>query len=237
MAPRLALTFNGGYTLDSTLNEELITSGFVMNRTRREALNAAPGLVYNLTERATLQLGYGYSQVNYQSPQYIDYSAQTINLGLKYLLKNAKTTVTATILGRYTDYPSIGNSYRNIGSYVGLEHKFAEDWSLALAGGFNYNWFTSQTAVVSFGNFNTFIGLRQAKLETFSVSPYLNISATRSWIKTKLTFGYTVDQSPSASGTINQFHSGYAGVTYNFTERLTGGLRGNLYYSTSTNPG
>ena len=237
VAPRLSLSFTGGYTLDSNLNEELLASGFVMNRSRRQAFQAAPGLEFNLTERALLRLGYAFNKVNYQDPSYVDYSQQSVNLGLNYLLKNTKTTITGTILGRYIDYPSIGNIYRNLGTYIGLDHKFSEDWSLALSGGLNYNWFTSQTAVLDFGNFVTFIRLRQVKLETFTVSPYFNISASRRWTKTNLTFGYSVDQSPSGSGTINQFHSGYAGITRDFTERLTGGLRGSLYYSLSDSPG
>jgi hypothetical protein len=175
--------------------------------------------------------------VNYQSPQYIDYTQQTVNLGLNYLLKNAKTTVSGVLLFRFINYPSIDNSYRNMGTYVGLEHKFTEDWSLSAFAGLNYNWLTSQTAVESFGSISTFILLNQAKLQTFTVTPYFNISATRRWPKANFTFGYTLDQSPSGSGTINQFHNGYAGITYKLTERLTGGLRGNLYYSISTSPG
>jgi hypothetical protein len=237
IAPRLALTFNGGYILDSTLNEELITSGFVMNRTRRQAFNAAPGLAFNLTERASLQVGYGFNAADYQDPRYNDYYTHRINLGLNYLLKNAKTTLTGTVAANYTNYPSIGNSYRSLSTYLGLNHNFNEDWRLAFSGGLNYNWYTSQTAVVAFGNFVSFVGLRQAKLETFTVSPYLNIAATRHWTKTDLNFGYSVNQSPSASGTVNQFHSGNAGVTYRFSERLRGGVGGSLYYSTSSSPG
>jgi hypothetical protein len=35
---------------------------------------------------------------------------------------------------------------------------------------------------------------------------------------------------------VNQFHSGYASLSRNFTERLRGALRGSLYYSLSSNP-
>jgi hypothetical protein len=237
VAPRLALTLRGSYILDSTLFEELATSGFVMNRSRRQAFNAAPGLTFNLTERAALQVGYDFTRVNYQSPQYVDYSQQIANLGLNYLLKNAKTTLSGALLFRLIDYPSIDNFYRNLGSYVGLDHKFTEDWSVSAFAGLNYNWLTSQTAVLSFGNLAAFVQLRQVKLETFTVTPYFNIAGTHRWPKTNFTFGYKLDQSPSGSGTINQFHNGYTGITYNFTERLTGGLRGNLYYGTSTSPG
>jgi hypothetical protein len=237
LTPRFNLTFTGGYTMDTTMTEELTSSGFVMNNSRRQALDAAPGLSFALTERASLQVGYAYNRVIYQNPSYTDYFTHSVNLGLNYLLKNAKTTLTGTLVGGYTNYPSIGNSLRNFGTYVGLKHKFSEDWSLAASGGVNYNWFSSQTAVLAFGNFVTFVGLRQVRLQTFTISPYVNIAATRRWIKTNLTFGYSINQSPSASGTINEFHSGSAGITHDFTKRLTGGLKGSVYYSTSSSPG
>jgi hypothetical protein len=238
VTPRLAVTFTGGYTLDSTKNQELITSGFIMNNSRRQGLQAAPGLSYNLTERASLQMGYAYNQTTYQqSGTYNNYFTHTVNLGLNYLLKNAKTTLTGTIVGNYTNYPSIGNSYRNLGTYLGFKHNFSEEWSLSVQGGANYNWYTSQTAVLAFGNFVSFVGLRQTQLKTFTVSPYWNIAANRRWTKANLTFAYSVNQSPSASGTVNQFHNGSAGFSYTFTERLTGGLGGNVYYSTSSSPG
>jgi len=237
VAPRLGLTFSGGYTLDSTLQEELLASGFIMDRTRRQAFQAAPGVEYSLTERAVLRWGYGFKRVTYQSPRFNDYFIHRTNIGLNYRLKNARTTVTATILGRYMEYPSIGNFYRNLGTYAGLEHKFSEDWSLALSAGANFNWFSSRTAVLDFSFFPDFIQVRQARENTFTVSPFFQIAASRGWPKTKLTFGYTVDQSPTGSGAISQFHSGFAGVNYNFTERFKGGLRGSLYYSHYTSPG
>lgn len=237
VAPRLGVTFTGGYTLDSTLDEELLASGFIMNRTRRQALNAAPGLEFALTERAFLQWGYGFNRVTYQDPQYNDYSTHRTNVSLNYLLKNAKTTLTATVLGRYTEYPSIGNFYRNIGTYAGLEHKFSEDWSLALSAGVNFNWFSSQTAVLDFAFFPDFIQVRQAQEDTFTVSPFFQVETSHRWPRTNLTFGYSIDQSPSGEGTIRQFHRGHAGISHDLTERLQAGLGGSLYYSTSTSPG
>lgn len=233
VAPRLAFTFGGGYIVDNTLAEELITSGFVMTQTRRESLQAAPGLAFNLTERALLKMGYAYNQVEYQSPRYNDYSQHTVNLGLNYLLKNEKTTLSSIVLGRWTGYPAIDNFYRNIGTYGGLEHRFAEDWTLSGFAGLNYNWFTSQAFVFTLGNSSFAIPTRQ-KQETFTISPFFNIEGKRRWTKNDLVFGYKVDQSPSAGGAVYQYHNAYGGVGANFSERLRGSLRGNLYYSNST---
>ncbi len=237
VAPRLALSLAGGYTLDSTLQEELQESGFLMNRSRRQAMQVNPGFDFSLTERALLRWGYGFNRVTYQDPEYNDYSSHRVNLGLNYLLKNAKTTLTTTFLGRYTEYPEIGNFYRNLGAYAGLEHKFSEDWSLSLSGGANFNWYTSRTAVLDFAFSPDFILVRQTPEDSFTVSPFFSVAANRRWPRSNLTFGYTVDQSPSGSGSMSQFHSGYAGMNYSFTERLRGGLRGSMYYSSYSSPG
>jgi uncharacterized protein (PEP-CTERM system associated) len=74
VTPRLAFSVDGGFSLDTTLYEELTASGFLMNRSRRQSLRAAPGLDFNLTERALLKLGYAFNQTNYQDPQFTDYS-------------------------------------------------------------------------------------------------------------------------------------------------------------------
>jgi len=236
VAPRLALTFDGGYTLDTTLYEELTASGYIMNRSRREALRAAPGLAFNLTERAIFKAGYAFYLTDYQDPRFTDYTQHVGNLQLNYLLKNAKTTVSAMILGRAVSYPAIHNFYHNLGTYAGLEHKFTEDWSLSLFGGLNCNWFTSQTKVLDFEAF-PFIRVRQKKQETFSLTPFFNIEGKRKWEKAGLAFGYRLDQSPSAGGTILEYHNAYARLNYQATERFSLGLGGSLYYSTATSPG
>ncbi len=237
VAPRLGVTFTGGYTLDSTLDEELLASGFIMDRTRRQALDAAPGLEFYLTERAILQANYGFNQVTYQEPEFTDYTQHRINGQLNYLLKNAKTTLSGVVLLRFIDYPSIENSYRNLGTYAGLEHKFTEEWSVSLFAGLNYNWFSSQTALLDVGFLPDLLQVRQATEETFTISPFFNIGGTRRWEKASLSFGYSLDQSASGGGTINEYHRAYAGYSYNFTEKLNGGLRGSFYYSTASSPG
>jgi hypothetical protein len=236
VTPRLAFSVDGGFSLDTTLYEELTASGFLMNRSRRQSLRAAPGLAFNLTERALLKLGYAFTQTTYQEPQFNDYSQHTVNLQLNYLLKNAKTTVAAIILGRAVNYPTIDNYYRNLGTYAGLEHKFTEDWSVSLFGGLNYNRFISQTAVLSFGTFPV-VRVRQQKRETFSLTPYFNIEGQRKWEKAGLAFGYKLDQSASGGGTVLEYHNAYARVNYQATERFGAGMGGSLYYSTGSSPG
>jgi hypothetical protein len=235
IAPRLALSFSGGYTLDATLREELIESGFVMNRTRRQAIRANPGIIYDLSPRASLALNYTYGLVTYHDPQYSPYFRHQVKSDLRYLLRNAKTTLLGTVLGRYVDYYTIGNLYRNLGTYAGLEHRFSEEWIFNFAGGLNYNWFSTQTAVFGTVFDPTFVQIPlQTTQKTFNVSPFFSIATTRRWPKTELNVGYSLDQSPSSSGLIRQFHRINAGISHRFHERLRAGFQTDIYYGLST---
>jgi hypothetical protein len=91
--------------------------------------------------------------------------------------------------------------------------------------------------VLDFGFFPNVFQVRQQKEETFTISPFFNIEGRRRWERSSLNFGYSLDQSASGGGSINEYHRAYAGFLYNFTERLTGGLRGSFYYSVASSPG
>ncbi len=235
VAPRLALTFDGQYTRDSTLRTELEESGFVMNRSLREAIRARPGIVYNLTPRSSLALSYGYYGVTYQDYQYSPYFQHEVWSTFRYLLGNHKSTLLGTVTGRYTDYYTIGNLYRTMGTYAGLEHKFSEEWILKVSGGLNYNWYATQTIVIGTLFDPTFIQVSLGETErTFNVSPYFDIAATRHWPKMDLTVYYSLDQTPSSAGVIRQFHRVHAEITRKFLERLTAGFQANSYYGLST---
>ncbi|MDD3579937.1 MAG: hypothetical protein PHW74_02820 [Desulfobacca sp.] len=232
--PRLSLTFNGSYIVDSTLQEELTASGLIMTRTPREFIRATPGLAYNLTERAVLTWDYGYDQVNYQDPDFTDYYQHRTSLGLNYLMKNEKTTLRGNILGRMTKYPDIDNDYRILGTYAGVEHMFSENWSVSLMGGLNFAWYNFQTAVLDFSDFPFLVFVRQQEEKTFEVSPYFSLSTTRRWTNTSLDLGYSRDQSASAGGTVFEANRAYVALSHAYSEKLRGVLRGHLYLSEST---
>ena len=79
-APRWNLTLNTAYISDSTLTEELLTSGLIMTRTPRQSIQAAPGVTYALTERLAATVNYNFYKVNYQSPQFQNYTTQQVGL-------------------------------------------------------------------------------------------------------------------------------------------------------------
>jgi hypothetical protein len=233
--PRLALTFDGQYTRDETLREELEESGSILSRSARQAIRARPGFIYDLTPRASLGLYYGYRGVTYQEEVYSPYYEHEIGSNLRYILGNQKTTLLGTVRGRYTDYYTIGNSYRLLGTYAGVEHKFSEEWILRVSGGLNYNWYSTQTAVIGTVFDPTFIQVPLGRTEkTSNITPYFDIGATRRWPKTQLTAYYSLDQSPSSSGETRQFHRVNAEITRKFWERLSAGFGVSSYYGSST---
>lgn len=232
--PRLSLTFNGSYIVDSSLQEELTESGLIMTRTPRQSIRVTPGLAYNLTERAMLSWNYAYYEVNYDDPDLVEYYRHSTSLSLNYLLKNEKTTLISNIVGRITEYPDIDNQTRILGTYAGVAHKFSENWDVSLIGGLNYTWYTYQTAVLDFTNFPFLVFVRQKEKKTFDVSPYVALSTTRRWTNTTLNMGYNRDQSSSYGGTNFERNSAYMRLIYKYSEKLSGSLGTSFYFSESS---
>ncbi len=230
-APRLSLTLNSAYIVDSSLQQEFITSGVIMTRTPRQSILLGPGLTYALTERLSASMGYSFSRVNYTDPQFRDYSTQLVNLRFNYLMKNEKTTLSSVISGTLTQYP--GNDlYRSLGTYLGVSHKFSPKWEASLLAGANFSFQSFATQVQDFSSYPFFILVKTQRQTQTGVSPYIDLSLTRRWTQLALTGGYSRNQSPSAYGGIFDYNGVYLTCSYDFSEKLTGSLR--FDYSLST---
>lgn len=227
--PRLSLSFSGSYTLDTTLQEELTASGFIITRSPRQSFFLSPGLGYQLTERDTLALSYGYGQVIYQDPEFRDYTTHRVSLSYGHLLANARTTLNASISGSTVNYSRGGNDYPTLNLAAGVTYRVAEDFSLSAQAGINLTRFRELTGGRGPGGR---IVLREET--TFSVSPFLGLATTRRWTRTSLTVGINRTQSPSAAGRLLEYYQGFIGLSHEISERLKAGLDGSLYYSTSS---
>ena len=229
--PKVNLSFNSSYIVDTTLLEELLASGLVIGRSPRTSVLANPGMTYNITERLSSTINYNFTRVLYQAPQYIDYTTHQMGLAFNYLLRNERTTLTNTNIVRETLYPG-GNSYKTLGFYLGANHKFRENWEFNLLGGMNINKSDFATQVLDLSQFPFFISVQQKRVTHTKGTPYFNVSTTRRWTNLSFTAGFSRDQSPSAYGYVTNFTRIYASLGYTFTERLTGTLGGS--YSLST---
>ena len=103
-------------------------------------------MTYALTERLAATVNYNFYKVNYQSPQFQNYTTQQVGLKLEQQLKNEKTSLIGNILAQYTQYPA-EDSFRSIGFYLGANHKFSPDWEVNLVGGINQTYMNFQTQV------------------------------------------------------------------------------------------
>jgi hypothetical protein len=221
--PRLNLSLYTSYIEDTTLLQELLTSGVVIGRTPRRAFYAAPGISYNLTERLMATANYNFNRVLYQSPDYDDYTTQQAGLNFTYLLRNEKTSLISNNVVNYSLY-SNENNYKSIGIYGGIAHKFTERWDVSVMAGANINFYSFDTQILDSSVFPFFIRVKTQKQNFTSVSPYVNLSTRYRWTNMAVDAGVSVSQQPSAYGAIYEVKRLYGSLSYNFTERLSGSL-------------
>jgi hypothetical protein len=235
VTPRWKLSLNTAYISDTSLYEELITSGLVMTRSPRDSILAAPAVTYAVTERLSATFNYSFNNVNYPSQLYQNYTSQQTGLLLQQQLKNEKTTLIGNFLANQTDYPSLDNHYKYLGFYLGADHKFSPDWEITLMGGVNLTFmdFHSQVPLTQFPFviFPQLISPQPVIVHQTSAQPYVNLYATKRWTNFTVTGGYSRTQSPSAYGTISDTNQFFLALAHDFTERWSGSLSG--YYTLS----
>ncbi len=234
LTPRCNFILNSAYIVDSSLQEELSTSGVIMTRTPRQSIAAGPGLAYNLTESLMATVNYNFNRVMYQDPQFRNYTNHQVGLRLDYLLSNEKSTLIGNVLARESLYPG-NDSYKSLGFYAGINHKFSERWEVNLMAGANYSLMDFATQVLDFSQAPYFILVKTVRARSTEVTPYLSLSTTGRWTKWTLTASFSRDQSASAYGAISEVYQGNLSAKYNFTERLAGTLTAG--YSKSSQAG
>jgi len=245
-APKVNLSLNTSYINDSTLMQELLSSGLVIGRSPRQSFYAGPGITYNVTERLLATASYSFNRVLYQAAQFTDYTSHQAGLNFTYLLKNEKTSLISNNTVSETLYPG-GNYYKSIGIYGGVAHKFSERWDVNLMSGANINFYSFNTQVVNASPFTQeinpsqfpqvvnaspfFIQVQTKRIDSSGVSPYLNLSTSYRWTNLTVTGGGSMSQQPSAYGAVYQVNRLYAAISYNITEKLSAGLSGNYSLS------
>ncbi len=230
--PRLGLTMQGSYIVNSTLQQALTTTGIITNHVPQEYITVGPGISYALTERLTANLGYTFNQATSQSSQFSNFTSQGGNLSLSYPLNNQKTTIGGTVTANETDYVDNDGS-RQITGYLTVGHQFSEVWNTSFSGGLTYT-STSNTSVVT-SPASPFFSLSPQIGRQSSVQPYVNVSASRSWTSTTLSASYQRTQPGSSLGTPVTFNSVSLSLSHSFTERLSGSMSGNYYNSQPIN--
>jgi hypothetical protein len=188
-------------------------------------------VTYNLTERLAATANYNFYKVNYQDQFFQNYNSQGVGLRLQQQLKNQKTLLIGNVQAQETRYPAQDNTFRSLGFQLGGNHKFSPEWEVNLLGGINISFLEFNTQVQDQSQFPFFVTTRQEKLQQTTVSPFIDLGATRHWTNFSVTGGYTRNQSPSSNGSISDLNRIYLSMKYNISERLSAGLNG--YFSIS----
>ena len=226
VTPRWKLSLNTAYITDTSIAQELLTSGLVITRTPRESIQAAPAVTYALTERLSATANYNFNQVNYTSQLYQNYTTHQAGLLLQQLLKNEKTTLIGNFIANQTNYPALNTTFKYLGFYLGADHKFSPDWEITLIGGVNLTFMDYRTLVTSLPQFPYVTYTQQAMTHQTSAEPYVNLTVIRRWTNLSVAGGYSRSQSPSAYGTISDMNQLFLNLAYNFTEKWSGSLNG-----------
>jgi hypothetical protein len=225
VTPRLNLNMKAAFIVDSSLQQELITSGFVMTRTPRQSYVLGPGLTYAITERLSATAGYQLNPVHYQDPNFRNYTTQQVNFALSQLLKNEKTTLSLNLSCVETTYTN-NDLNRVLQLSLGVSHKFSEVWLINFQGGASYSFVDFTTQVQNAAQAPFFVLVQQPRLKQTFLSPYFSLSAVRRWDKASLTAGYIRNQSASGAGSVNDTNGLNLAIGYEFTERLKGTVVG-----------
>ncbi len=228
--PRLKLTMNSAYIVDSSLSEEFAVSGLVMSRTPRQSILLAPGLTYALTERLLANLSYSFNTVTYQDPRFRNYKNHQVSLGLSHPLKNEKTVVNGNISGRENLYAG-GDRTSTLTGNLGINHKITETWDANLAGGMNFSRQESSTRVLDTSAFPFFVTVKQQKQTQSNQGLFLALSSTKRWSRASLTGSFNRDLSPSGAGAEVERDAASLSFAYTFTERLSSTLQGSYSLS------
>jgi hypothetical protein len=228
--PTVNLALQSSYISDTTMYEELMTSGLVIGRYPRQSFFVGPAVTYNLTERLLWTFNYSFSRVLYQAPQYTDYTSHVAGMTFTYPLSNERTTIINNNIVRETLYAG-NNNFKSIGIYGGLRHRFTERWNVDFMTGGNISFFSSNTQVLDISQFPYFTQIKTKRTNTSNVTPYVSASTSYRWTNLTLNAGLSIDQQPSAYGTVYQVDRFYASAGYQFTERLQGMLSGGFSFS------
>ncbi|AEB08141.1 transporter [Desulfobacca acetoxidans] len=232
---RIRLNLGASFISDSTLTEELIASGTMLNRSLRNSYSFNPGFTYSITERLSSSLGYNFNMVEYEDPQYRDFRRHGVFLNFDYLW-DEKTTLKEVLIGNFTEYDT-NDTISSLGVQVGFNRKFSENWDATLLGGANYTKMKSSTGVLSFDDESGFITFKQATRRSSSFSPFFTLSTTGRWQTGDLTLSYSRSESASAYGNLSQYNNFDVFINQRFTEKLTGTLRPYFHTSTLDDPG
>ena len=245
------LNLNGSLIKDTTLDTEMEETGLVLKRmvlkrSDRDFYNLSPGVTWYLTETTWLSLTFGYTNVEYEDPDYSDRNIYDGTLELVHTLSEEGATVSAQGGYAHDDYDerSYNVFIHNVGHYrlhttsnvdnyrvhLGLTYPFTQKLKLTAWGGARYTkseyderwepvswWLIPEKKTESDRNWG---GLGYLALTRAFTDGSVSVSISR-------------DIMPSGRGETIERDRATMDIDYRFTEFITGRFNGSLSRSRS----
>jgi hypothetical protein len=248
------------YSEQSSINTQLDETGTGKISSRlipRTTRSLSPNVLFNLSERNSLQFVYSYLDVTFQRPQnlgnlsYSDYTSQQLSATAYH---NYSERLTLNLTGSYSIFESTGNNLQDFGAntdaltqhfnqksttffyQAGMQYAFDELTQLSLSAGMRdttndskrYYTINNSGEIFQVPGYQATQFSSNASGHVFSA----NLSHSEEWGNFSLNAGQQLN--PSSSGQQQQTTSFSGQARYNFTERLSAGLNINHMISDST---
>jgi hypothetical protein len=218
---RYTFGFEGGFTRDNTLRSELQQTGVVLAFTQRNLWTANPTWSVGLTERLNWQIGYQFTDAQYEnglSLGLVNYQVQAGSSALAYKL-NERDQVQLT--GEYVNFttPDIQQqvSYYGVGALV--SHAFSQSIIATASGGPR---FVTSTKDFSGGS-----------ASQHDLVWIFNAKIRKDFERSSVLIEGSHEINPSGFGTLLKTDRLGGTVTHNLTETVTLSINGYVYYASA----
>lgn len=131
LTERMRTSAEAGYIRDSRADRDIETSGTVLGTVRRERQHYACAANYAFTEKTASGLSYTFDQDKFNSPEYIDSTAQNATLALNHDLGALMSMTTGRITMGYALYDFTDTRVTNYSYAIGASKEINEALSLS----------------------------------------------------------------------------------------------------------
>ncbi len=232
---RFKLLGDLSYVKDTTLDSELEETGLVVGRNDRKRLGGGAGAVYRLNEVSDVGVKVDYTDVNYDSSRFVDYTSKAVLLTYNHELKESRDVLTVQTVYNYST--SDVSKVDNYGLSFGLSHAFSEKLRFDGSIGVRYTktdfrLIRSEILVDPATGLLVF-SFRRENQEENDWGGTAHLSLTRQDETTSWSAGYSRDLTYGPYGEPIETDRFYGRAGWKVTERLDAGIAGSLYFTKS----
>jgi hypothetical protein len=137
-APRLTVTGNAGYIIDSRPDRDIETTGLALTSTRRHRQEYQAGGEYVLSPKDLVSLSVGYSADRYGTLTAADVTTTNVTAGFVRDLSGTFAGTKGRLNGGFTRYDMEGSTVNDYFTTAGFTRAINEKWSVSLDAGLRY---------------------------------------------------------------------------------------------------